>query len=191
LIRCNEFIRFLRDTNSRYILYTVKEKDLPHYINLFDKTGLEKVHSYSRKNYPVKNPPSEYQHYDLLILEYEDSIHSQRAFSRLMYTMEFRNGKTDIPSDEIEFMRFYAKWGGLIVMKDRYILNLVERCGGPGGTSFKDWEEYEDYFLKSIFDSSLSDQVVLNADCGMDYFETIVYFENSKKSAKQIRGIPE
>lgn len=180
LLRCREFIHFLRDTNSRYILYSVKDKNLPHYIKLFDKTGLEKVHSYSLKNYPKKNPPSEYEHYDLLILEFKDSIHSQTAFGKLMYTMEFRNGKTDIPAEEIEIMRFYAKYGGLIVQKNQYILSLVERCGGPGGTLFKTWEEYEDYFLKSIFGSDLKDLLVLNANCGGDYFELIVYFDDAK-----------
>jgi len=180
LAAVDRFMHFILDSNLRYIAYAPADQSVPEYLKMFSHAGLDSVYTYSRKNYPKNHAPVEYQHFSLFILKYENDSTSTAAFSKLMRTMDFRKGKNDIPFEEVETMRFYAKYGGLIAKKDNYILNLVESCGGPGNIPFKTWEEYENHFLKAAFNNDFKDLIVLDADCGMDYFETIIYFDDVK-----------
>jgi hypothetical protein len=166
--RVDSFVRSLIGTNA--ILWTFKsgDKNLPKYLHSFKQEGIKQIQAYSNKNYPKKVSPTDYEHFILFMVEYQNKKMAQEAFERFnsdIDSFEIVNEK-NVDSDYDRKMYIYgnSKSGGLIAKKDNFLFSLVETCRDP--YKFGTWPEYEKYFIECIFDKTDNGQTYFNADCG-------------------------
>ena len=178
-LRADSFIRSILDTNALHWTFEPQDEDMPRYLEFFKQDGIKRIYAYSNKNYPRKSKASQYKHFLLFLIEYQNKDFAKASFNRFLSDTETYNSDTETynfdkdQTDKQEYDRImlilgYAKSGGLVGQKDNYLLSLVENCGFP--FKFRTWPEYEKNFIETIFDKSDSGSTILNANCGKTFY---------------------
>jgi hypothetical protein len=175
--RVDSFIRSLIGTNAQQLTFKSGDKNLPKYLLSFKQEGIKQIHAYTNKNYPEKVSPTEYEHFIVFMLEYQNKERAQEAFEKFISDIdgfEIVNEKIgDLDYDRKMYIHGISKSGGLIAIKDKFFFSLVETCRDP--YKFGTWAQYEKYFIECIFDKTDNGQTYLHADCGnMKYIKQII-----------------
>ena len=168
--RADSFLGSILDTNALYWTFKPEDNNAPRYTNVFSPNGLTLIHAYSDKRYPETVPASDYYHFVLFLIEYSRPALAATAFedfTRDTERLRVERGELDESDRErISGIHFYSKYGGLVCQKGRYVMSLVETCGGRGPYKSRTWPDYERSFVVSLFDTADSSSIALNADCG-------------------------
>lgn len=163
----DSFIQSTLKQNQRYhSKEDLKKNDIAH-IKIFDQTGLTNYYAYSDKRYPQSDPPTEYDHFTLFVLEYDNETSASNSFKTV-----YRHSKLDrelidslrvLDPQLLNSIATSLKPGGLICHRNNYIFSLVKTCRKPP-FNIK-WDEYEQLFINCISSDNILINT-LNAKCG-------------------------